>query len=341
MTAQMKKIKKEGSVRVDLLGGTLDIHPINLVLEHAITLNVATQLKAVVELEETDREGVEIHSIDYDSVNFFKTEDFTEANFRNGFFGPLSFVCQIIYMQEAHRNLKVTLESGSPPGAGLGGSSSMGGVLYGALAEYQGKQWTRQEAISRVQNIESRILDSGPAGYQDYYPALYGGVLALIPGLKGVEVEQLYTAELKELLESHMTLVFSGEHRQSGVTNWEVYKGFFDKNEVARGGLTSIADLSHKAYLAIKDKSYDDLLSFIAQEGQYRKELFETILTPNMKDLYETCKKEVPGLGVKVCGAGGGGCFLLLHRPEEREIVEKAVIAKNMKVLPFKIDAPL
>ncbi len=336
-----KVLRKEGSVRVDLLGGTLDIHPINLILEHAITLNVATELKAVVTLEETDREGVEIHSLDYDSTSFFKTEDFNEANFRNDFFGPLSFVCQIIYLKNAHRHLKVTLESGSPAGAGLGGSSAMGVTLYSALCDFEGKACPKMEAITRVQNIESRILDAGPAGYQDYYPALHGGVLALKPSLGGVEVEQLFSPELKEVLESHITLVFSGETRQSGVTNWEVYKGFFDRTGTARHGLESIAGLSHKAYLAIKDKRYEELFELIGREGEYRKELFETILTPNMKNLYESCKKEVPSLGIKVCGAGGGGCFLLLHLPHEREKVEKAVLAANMRVLPFKIDKAL
>lgn len=338
---RMKKVTREGSVRVDLLGGTLDIYPINLVLEHAITLNVATELKAVVTLEKSEREGVEIHSLDYDSVNFFETKDFTEHNFRSGFFGPLSFVCQIIFMKGAHKHLKVTLESGSPPGAGLGGSSAMGVTLYAAISEYQGVAWKRSEAVSHVQNIEARILDAGPAGYQDYYPALYGGVLALIPSLEGVKVEQLYSPELKEALESHTTLVFSGEHRNSGVTNWEVYKGFFDKVESARGGLTSIADLSLKAYQAITNKEFDKLFDLIGSEGEYRKKLFESILTPNMKALYEELKKEVPSLRLKVCGAGGGGCFLLLHDPKEREVVKKAVISKNMSVLPFKIDRPL
>ena len=336
-----KVLRKEGSVRVDLLGGTLDIHPINLILENAITLNVATELKAVVILEETDRDGVEIHSLDYDSVSFFKAEDFREENFRNDFFGPLSFVCQIIFLKNAHKNLKVTLESGSPAGAGLGGSSAMGVTLYSALSEYLGEATTKMEAISRVQNIESRILDAGPAGYQDYYPALHGGVLALVPGLGGVAVEQLYTPELKEVLESHITLVFSGETRQSGVTNWEVYKGFFDRTGNARHGLESIADLSHQAYLAIKEKRYDQLFELIGREGEYRKELFETILTPNMKTLYDSCKQNIPSLGIKVCGAGGGGCFLLLHLPEDREKVEKAVVQANMRVLPFKIDRPL
>ncbi len=337
----MRKLRREGSVRVDLLGGTLDIHPINLVLEHAITLNVATELKAVVELEETEREGVEIHSLDYDSVNFFESRDFTEENFRSDFFGPLSFVCQILFLKNAHRNLKVTLSSGSPAGAGLGGSSSMGVTLYSAICDYLGNQWTRSEAVTRVQNIESRILDAGPAGYQDYYPALYGGVLALVPGLRGVEVEQLYTPEVKEVLESHITLVFSGETRQSGVTNWEVYKGFFDKVESARGGLSAIADLSLKAYQAIKEKHYEELFDLIGKEGEYRKKLFHSILTPNMNALYEELKREVPSLGIKVCGAGGGGCFLLLHDPNEREKVKAAVESKNMTVLPFKIDRPL
>ena len=336
-----KKLKREGSVRVDLLGGTLDIHPINLVLEHAITLNVATELKAVVELEETERDGVEIHSLDYDSTQFFASSEFTQENFRGDHFGPLDFVCQIIHLLDAHKNLKVTLRSGSPAGAGLGGSSAMGVTLYAALADYQEIEWSREEAITRVQNIESRILDAGPAGYQDYYPALYGGVLALVPGLKGVEVEQLYSPELKEVLESHMTLVFSGETRRSGVTNWEVYKGFFDRQEQARGGLESIAKLSLKAYQAIKEKRFGELFSLIGDEGQFRKELFESILTKNMLELYESLKAEVPSIGIKVCGAGGGGCFMLLHEPKERKKVEKAVLDKNMTILPFKIDTPL
>ena len=60
-------ISVEGSVRVDLLGGTLDIAPINLILKKALTLNLATSLKAKVDIFplEREEEGVEIHSKDY------------------------------------------------------------------------------------------------------------------------------------------------------------------------------------------------------------------------------------------------------------------------------------
>ena len=53
----VKSASNEGSVRVDLLGGTLDIVPINQVLRNTITLNLATSLKAKVIVEEIDYEG--------------------------------------------------------------------------------------------------------------------------------------------------------------------------------------------------------------------------------------------------------------------------------------------
>ena len=62
---------------------------------------------------------------------------------------------------------------------------------------------------------------------RDYYPALYGGILALAPGKYSVEVEQLYTEKLKLFFEKRITLVYSGELRFSAINNWEVYKDFF------------------------------------------------------------------------------------------------------------------
>ena len=43
-----------GSVRVDLVGGTLDLPPIHLILDETVTLNLATSLKAKVIFESID-----------------------------------------------------------------------------------------------------------------------------------------------------------------------------------------------------------------------------------------------------------------------------------------------
>jgi D-glycero-alpha-D-manno-heptose-7-phosphate kinase len=334
-------IKVEGSVRVDLLGGTLDITPINYVLPNVVTLNLATSLKAVVEIEETQDEGVLIVSKDYHSETFFKESDFNEDSLRGETFGPLSFVAQILSHLNLTTQAKVTLQSGSPPGAGLGGSSAMGVTLYQAICKYKSISFDRDQAIKEVNTIEARILNCGPAGYQDYYPAVYGGVLALKPIVGGIEVEQLFSQELQAFLEDHLTLVYSGQTRLSGINNWEVYKKFFDNDSQTRRGMREICDLSFKAYSALKSSDFSSLIDLIGQEGELRKGLFPNIQTPEMNQLHEGLLKLQPSIKLKVCGAGGGGCFLICHPKELKDSVNKLVEAHQMTKLLFSIEEPL
>ena len=334
-------INQTGSVRVDLLGGTLDLNPINLILSNVVTLNVATSLKADVTLEEIDKDILEIISKDYDSHNVFNKIEFTKENIYGDHFDKLTFLVQILDHFKIHGGLKITLESGSPAGAGLGGSSAMGVTFFAALSKLKGLDLDRNEAIRVVNSIEGRILDSGPAGYQDYYPAVYGGVLGLLPKNGAVEVEQLYSVDLKNVLEQNMSLVFSGEQRLSGINNWEVYKAFFDKKDHVREGLGVIAKLSDEAYHCIKNKNFNLLPNLIAKEGEQRKTLFPGIVTPSMDSLLEKIKASCEDVGMKVCGAGGGGCFLIIHKPEDQNKVKEIVSSHGMTNLDFIVELPL
>ena len=258
----------EGSVRVDLLGGTLDLNPINVILPNVVTLNVATSLKAKVKVIAIDFDGVEIVSRDYNSTDNFSSRDFTEENLRNGFFKNLTFIAEILNLFNLHKGVRLELESGSPPGAGLGGSSAMGVTCYSAIAQFLGQQFDRVEAIQKVNSLEAKILDCGPAGYQDYYPALFGGVLGLLPKPGRVEVEQLFSADLKKVLEESLTLVYSNETRLSGINNWEVYKAFFNRDQAVRKGMGEIANLSYRALETIRQKNYKDLIPLSAADGE-------------------------------------------------------------------------
>ena len=330
-----------GSVRVDLLGGTLDLNPINLILPNVVTLNLATSLKAKVKVSEIDFDGIEIKSLDYQSVDRFKSAEFTEFNLQKGHFKHLTFIAHILNLFSLTKGLCLELESGSPPGAGLGGSSAMGVTCFSALAKYKGQSFNRTEAIMKVKSLEARILDCGPAGYQDYYPALFGGVLALIPKPGSVEVEQLFSTELKIKLESRITLAYSGETRLSGINNWEVYKAFFNKDPMVRKGMEEIAKLSHEAYLAIKNNDFEKVISLIGMEGEERRRLFPGILTPNMNELYATLKNHSQNFGMKICGAGGGGCFLITHQEKDHFLVKELLAKFNMKQLPFEVEGPI
>jgi D-glycero-alpha-D-manno-heptose-7-phosphate kinase len=336
------QVTNQGSVRVDLVGGTLDIEPINLIIKNVVTLNVATGLKATVTLSKIAFNGIEIHSKDYNKSYKYEAKDLTEDRVvYSPEFAEMSFVLQILRLFNINSGLKLELASGAPAGSGLGGSSAMGVTLYRALCNFTGYNYDRHTAVLRVKAVESRILNQGMAGYQDYFPALTGGVLA-VRGMEGeIKVEQLYSDELKNVLESHLTLISSGQSRASGINNWEVYKAFFDKKPEVVNGLTRIAEISHATYLAIKERKWDEMLQNIALEGLEREKLFPGITTDKIRKFTAELTKDGNVLGLKMCGAGGGGCFILVHKGLDPNVIETKVREHGMEILPFKVEAPL
>jgi D-glycero-alpha-D-manno-heptose-7-phosphate kinase len=331
-----------GSVRVDLVGGTLDLEPINLILPDVVTMNVATSLKANVTLNKTNIEEVIIISKDYDKSYSFNKSEFTKENlFHSSHFKEMGFICQILNLFNITSNITIELSSGAPAGSGLGGSSAMGVTLYKALCDFTNTKLDIDEAVLKVKGCESRILNQGVPGYQDYFPALCGGVLALRGEPGKIKREQLYSEELKDFLEKRVTLVFSGIQRDSGINNWDVYKGFFDKDKNIRSCMENIARVSSDAYQSIKSNDFEGLLNNISLEGENREALAKGITPNEIKDIFNTIKSVCPELGIKMCGAGGGGCFILISSQENQNRVKEMVLANKMQVLDFFIEAAL
>ncbi len=329
------RVSETGSVRVDLVGGTIDLEPINLILPNVVTLNVATSLKAEVTVESRDESGLIIDSLDYSKTYEIKQSDLTKENiYQNNFFKEMTFVIQIISYFQIQGGLKISLKSGAPAGSGLGGSSAMGVTIFKALAKYSGQKFSDEKVVNTVKQIEGRILNKGMPGYQDYYPALRGGVLGLIASEDGVQVEQLWSQNLVTFLESHFLLVYSGISRNSGINNWEVYKSFFDKDETVVSGLKDIAKISYSFYKKLKEADFESLVSLIKEEGQIREKLFHSIVPQEVRNVLSG---EYHDLAFKMCGAGGGGCFLVERSPGLEQELEK----HQMKILDFKIEKPL
>jgi D-glycero-alpha-D-manno-heptose-7-phosphate kinase len=42
-----------------------------------------------------------------------------------------------------------------------------------------------------------------------------------------------------------------------------------------------------------------------------------------------------------MCGAGGGGCFILIHKRLDPEVIKAKVKAHGMEILPFQVESPL
>ena len=334
-------IEEIGFLRIDLLGSTLDLPPIDLIVSDSVTLNAAISLNVRVRLIEQDTGGVEIISRDYNSKVFFPRQDFVLDRLRGGHFKELTFVAEILHYFGVVENVSLCLESDSSTGGGLGGSSVLGMTLYQALARLKGIPFEPLGAVRVIRDIESRILDSGPAGYQDYYPTLYGGILGLRAHPGEVEVCQLYTEKNKKFLQNHLTLVNSKISHHSGFNNWQLYKSFFDKEPTFRRRVEKIAELSHQAFEELRHEKLTHFLSLMSEEGRERAEFYPGMLVPEIQELCSNLHQEDDRIGVKVCGAGGGGCFLLIHPPEARSLIQQEVGKTDMDILPLEIENPL
>lgn len=328
-----------GAVRVDLVGGTLDIFPLNLQIPKVVTVNMALSLEARVRIEKTHWAGVEIISDDYGKSYAFKSENFTEEKlFFSDDFKEMTFMAQVLFHCGQVEGLRVHLSSGAPAGSGLGGSSAMAVVLYRAVKTFQGKPFKPLQAISDVREIESRILRAGVAGYQDYYPAVFGGVLALHPAIGGERMERLRVQGMREFLEARLGLIYSGVSRDSGINNWEVYKKFYDKDSRIQKGLEDISLLAHQAYTSLKKGDFESFLLAMEKEGKKRSQLFPRIRGEKIEAFESEAVKLGLIRGLKVCGAGGGGCFMPIYPPKKDETALVKLLEKyQMRELPFKL----
>ena len=73
------------------------------------------------------------------------------------------------------------------------------------------------------------------------------------------------------------------------------------------------------------------------EEWSFRKRNLPTISTKTIDRVIENARRN-GALAGKVCGAGGGGCVVLLIEPDARERVERAITEAGGAVLPMTID---
>ncbi len=152
--------------------------------------------------------------------------------------------------------------------------------------------------------------------------------------------------KLSPILENHLILINSKISRNSGINNWEVYKNFFDDKSNVRTGLAKINSLTKQAYTAIKNKNFEVFLNLIIKEGEVRKSLFEGIEVPKVSDFLKELQEKFPKTGSKICGAGGGGCFLVvlpdlsLDTSKIKEDIQSLCQKHSMEILDFNV-API
>lgn len=334
--------KVSSPTRIDFFGGTLDIEPINLILQDVWTINVGTDLCSKVKLVPREDHLITIHSVQYDKCTELDLNELTWNNFyfdrawSEKRFQQLTFTLSIAASFAPDSGFDLYLDSDIPAGSGMGGSSSMGVSVYKAFAAWKKYEFNWKACLNLVKSMEARILNQGMPGYQDYFPPMLGGVLA-IRKTSEFEYIQFDDQKLSDYLESHCRLVFSGKSRDSGPNNWTIYKEFFDGNQQIRGFMAVLATLSKRAKDSLTNRDYDAFSRLLNEEAKTRREFFPDLLDDKTRRFQKDLEQLTDGnLELKVCGAGGGGCFLVLGRGYD-QVVQELIAKYQMQPLTWKV----
>jgi D-glycero-alpha-D-manno-heptose-7-phosphate kinase len=229
-----------------------------------------------------------------------------------------------------------TLEthSESPAGAGISGSSALMIATTAALARLTGRKMDREAMRVLAQNVEAQIINV-PTGCQDYYPALYGGVNAIHLREDGIRREAL-PVEAEEI-ERRFVLVYTGAPRQSGINNWEVFKAHIDGDKKVVRNFESISQIAQQMHPALAAKQWDEVARLLREEWKLRKSNYKGISTPQIETLIKAAMKR-GGVAAKVCGAGGGGCVVVMTEAGATESVSDALRKHGGQVLDYKVE---
>jgi D-glycero-alpha-D-manno-heptose-7-phosphate kinase len=215
----------------------------------------------------------------------------------------------------------------------LAGSSALNIAVCGALNKLTGERYSPERLPFIAINVETQVLKV-PAGYQDYFPAVYGGASRVKLGIEGVTREEVVT-DLDEL-ERRVALCFTGAPRNSGINNWEMYKRHIDNAPGIFDRFERIRDTALKIDDALTSRAFDRIGAIFAEEWASRRELAPGITTPFIDRLIEIARAS-GAEAAKVCGAGGGGCVAFYCEQGRKAEVEDALSKAGGRIIPYRI----
>jgi len=322
----IRRVVASAPSRIDLAGGTLDIWPLSVLVPGASTVNLAIELRARVVIEPGSRAAVRVISRDRRRRVTRRLPITPPARD-----SPLSMLLRLVSEFDPASGMTLVTEATAPAGAGLGGSSTLGIAAAAALDRFCGTALGRAALLQRVMNLETRELGV-PTGNQDYLAALHGGLAIHHHESDGTRREKLV---LPEELASRLVLAYTGQPRHSGYSNWDMFRRYIDGEARTVRRMETIARIAHELGDALRAGALDTVGRLLGEEGRLRYTLAPTVGTDALRRAGRVALG-AGALGVKVCGAGGGGCLVAFARAGRQEAVARAIAATGATLLPVR-----
>ncbi len=217
-------------------------------------------------------------------------------------------------------------------GVGLGSSSTVTVGLLNAMYTYLGEAKDAETLAREACEIEIERLKR-PIGKQDQYIAAYGGLRSIrFLGDGAVQVNAVGVDDkVRRELGRQLMLFFTGITRDSSTVLTEQVENIRDRLPV----LCRLKALAMEAKACLATGAFEEFGYLLHQGWECKKQLASGITNGTIEAMYEAARK-AGAIGGKVSGAGGGG-FLLLYCPQEKQSNVRAALSR-FRELPFNLE---
>jgi D-glycero-alpha-D-manno-heptose-7-phosphate kinase len=317
-------IEAEAPTRIDFAGGTLDLWPLYLFHYGCATVNLAIDIMTRARL--TPRKDKKIILTSKDTG---KTAEYANlGELLKDHSRDLALLTTHARYWAPESGFELETSSESPVGAGIAASSSLNIALCGAFSKFVGKKLLPPEMALLAGNLEARVLKT-PTGCQDYFPALHGGLSVI--ELTDLGPKRRPVRQSIKSFSDRLTIVYTGRPHHSGFNNWQVYKQHVDGDHNTIQAFETLRQIAEEMVLACDNGEWGVLADLFAREYQTRVRLSKVFLSPEIERLQAIIKGTA---GLKICGAGGGGCVFLWHTPEVKGRVQALCEENGFQILP-------
>src|SRR5271167_1790827 len=324
-----EQIYAQAPCRADLAGSTIDLWPLYLFHPGSVTVNTAVDIQTTCKITPRKGRAIRLKSIDTGREDRFASLDalLHSKRYRH------ALAAYLVRFFQPKQGFVLETHSESPAGAGISGSSAMMICTSAALARFVGRDIDLEQIRVIAQNIEAQLIRV-PTGCQDYYPAMYGGVNAIHLDPDGIHCEPISIAP--EEVNKRFVLLYTGAPRQSGINNWEVFKQHINGDKHVIRNFAEISSIAQSMQQALARRQWDEIERLIREEWKLRRTNAPGIATPLIDKLIAVARRH-GARAAKVCGAGGGGCVIVLCEKGGQQGVEKAIRENGGQLLNFRV----
>ncbi|WP_416188647.1 bifunctional fucokinase/fucose-1-phosphate guanylyltransferase [Proteiniphilum sp.] len=336
-------------VRIDLAGGWTDTPPFSLysggnVVNVAIELNGQPPLQVYVKPSKEYR--IVLRSIDLGATEVVESFDGLRAFHQLG--SPFSIpkaalaLCGFLPEFSAERwntlteqlqafgaGIELTLLAAIPAGSGLGTSSILASTVLGALNDFCGLQWNKQD-ISTNTLILEQLLTSG-GGWQDQYGGIFHGVKLLESDRGFLQTPQI--SWLPDFLFTDQAykpfhlLYYTGITRVAKNILGEIVRGMFLNSARHLSILHEMKVHALDMANSIQRGDFERYGQLIMKTWEQKKTIDRGTNPPEVERIIDMVKDYT--LGYKLPGAGGGGYLYMVAKDEEAVLRIRKVLNEN------------